>query len=89
MKKIMKILGAVFGLFAAISLTVPSYAAVCVSGSADSLQQDPECVFGPVCLLYSLHQSFLSVWPWLWPGKWDMMAEKTVDMESEIMCVIP
>ena len=63
-----KILGAVFGLFAAISLTVPSYAAVCVSGSADSLQQDPECVFGPVCLLYSLHQSFLSVWPWLWPG---------------------
>lgn len=36
-----KILGAVFGVFAAISLTVPSYAAVCVSGSADSLQQDP------------------------------------------------
>lgn len=36
-----KILGAVFGVLAAISLTVPSYAAVCVSGSADSLQQDP------------------------------------------------
>ena len=30
-----------FGLFAAISLTVPFYAAVCVSGSADSLQKDP------------------------------------------------
>ena len=29
-----KILGAVFGVFAAISLTVPSYAAVCVFGIA-------------------------------------------------------
>lgn len=36
-----KICGAVLVVFAALSFAVPSYAAVCVAGSADSLQQDP------------------------------------------------